>query len=75
MQCDTQFCSDACIDRDPLFPGQVCLCAGVKAVVSSLMPDAEMSEDINVRVAGQATSSGLLVFNSLCVMRGRIALL
>jgi hypothetical protein len=33
-----------------------------KAVVSSLIPDAEMSEDSNVRIAGQATSSGLVAY-------------
>ena len=42
--------------------------------MSSLMPDAEMSEDINVRVAGQATSSGLVVYHLQRVMRDRIAL-
>jgi hypothetical protein len=31
------------------------------------MPDAEMSEDINVRMAGQATSPGLVVYH---VQRG-----
>jgi len=43
--------------------------------VSSLMPDAEMSEDINVRIAGQATSPGLVVYHLQRVMPDRIALL
>ncbi len=43
--------------------------------MSSLMPGAEMSEDINVRIAGQATSPGLVVYDLQRVMRDRIALL
>jgi len=43
--------------------------------VSSLMPDAEMSEDINVRIAGQVTSPGLVVYHLQRVMPDRIALL
>jgi hypothetical protein len=38
------------------------------------MPDAEMSEDINVRIAGQATSPGLVVYHLQRVTRDRIAL-
>ena len=36
--------------------------------------DAEMSEDINVRIAGQATSLGLVVYHLQRVTRDRIAL-
>ncbi len=43
--------------------------------MSSLMPDAEMSEDINVRIAGQVTSPGLVVYHLQRVMPDRIALL
>ena len=43
--------------------------------MSSLMPGAEMSEDINVKIAGQATSPGLVVYDLQRVMRDRIALL
>jgi hypothetical protein len=39
------------------------------------MPDPEMSEDSSVRIAGQATSSGLVVYDLQCVTRDRIALL
>jgi len=39
------------------------------------MPDTEMSEDINVRIAGQAMSPGLVVYHLQRVTRDRIALL
>jgi hypothetical protein len=42
--------------------------------VSSLIPDAEMSEDINVKIAGEATSPGLVVYHLQRVMRDRVAL-
>jgi hypothetical protein len=38
------------------------------------MPDAEMREDINVRIAGQATSPGLVVYHLQRVTRDRVAL-
>jgi hypothetical protein len=38
------------------------------------MPDAEMSEDINVRIAGEAMSPGLVVYDLQRVTRDRIAL-
>src|SRR5881409_1648709 len=44
-----------------MLPGQVCSCARLKAVVSSLMPDTEMSEEINCR-AGNVAGSGDLEF-------------
>ena len=42
--------------------------------MSSLMPGAEMSEDLNVRIAGHATSLGLVVYHLQRVTRDRIAL-
>jgi hypothetical protein len=45
------------------FSGKSVHVPGVEAVVSSLIREAEMSEDINVGIAGRVTSPSLVVYH------------